>query len=69
MKTGITGLALLLLVGLFGSSCASVDRLSTESEEETARVQQMTPEEKAAWEQQQHEDFKIEMRGYFDDSE
>jgi len=34
MKTGITGLALLLLVGLFASSCATVDRLNTEYEEE-----------------------------------
>ena len=68
MKTSGTILALLVLA-FFGSSCTTMDRLSTEYEEETTRVKQMSPEEKAAWEKQQHEDFKIEMRGTFDDTE
>jgi hypothetical protein len=46
-----------------------MDRLNTEYEEETTRVKQMSPAEKAAWEQQQHEDFKIEMRGFDEDTE
>ena len=68
MKTGGTILALLVLA-FFGSSCTTMDRLSTEYEEETTRVKQMSPEEKAAWEQQQHQDFNIEKRGTFDDGE
>jgi hypothetical protein len=68
MKTGSTILALLVLAFL-GSSCTTMNRLSTEYEEETTRVKQMSPEEKAAWEQQQHQDFKIEMRGIDEDTE
>jgi len=44
-----------------------VDRLNTEYEEETARVEKMSPAEKAEWESQQHEDFMIDMKGYFND--
>ena len=69
MKTGIMGLALLLLVALFGSSCATMNRLNTEYEEETARVEKMSPAEKADLEKQQHEDYTIDMKGYFGDSE
>lgn len=68
MKTSGTILALLLLA-FVGSSCTTMDRLNTEYEEETTRVKQMSPAEKAAWEQQQHEDFKIEMRGFDEDTE
>jgi len=68
MKTGGTILALLVLA-FFGSSCTTMDRLNTEYEEETTRVKQMSPEEKAAWEKQQHQDSKIEMRGIYDDTE
>ena len=46
-----------------------MDRLNTEYEEETTRVKQMSPAEKAAWEQQQHQDSKIEMRGIYEDTE
>jgi hypothetical protein len=67
MRTGIMGMALLLLVGLFGSSCGTVDRFNTEYEEETTRVEKMSPAEKADWERQQHQDFAIEMKGYFND--
>ena len=68
MKTGGTILALLVLA-FFGSSCNTMDRLNTEYEEETTRVKQMSPEEKAAWEQQQRLDSKIEMRGIYEDTE
>ena len=68
MKTSGTILALLVLA-FFGSSCTTMDRLNTEYEEETTRVKQMSPEEKAAWEQKQHQDSKIEMRGIFEDTE
>jgi hypothetical protein len=68
MKTGGTILALLVLA-FFGSSCTTMDRRNTEYEEETARVKQMSPEEKTEWEKQQREDFKIEMRGYYGQSD
>jgi len=44
-------LALMLLVGLFGSSCATMSRLNSEFEEEQARVAQMSPQEKADFEE------------------
>ena len=69
MRTRIMAMALLLLVGLFGSSCATVDRYNTEYEEETTRVEKMSPAEKAQWETQQQQDFAIEMKGYFSDGD
>ena len=45
-----------------------MDRLNTEYEEETTRVKQIRPAEKAAWERRRHEDFKIEMRGFNEDT-
>jgi len=68
MKTRGTMLALLVFAFL-GSSCTTMDRLNTEYEEETTRVKQLSPEEKAEWEKQQHENFMIEMKGYFDQSD
>jgi hypothetical protein len=68
MKTRGTMLALLVLA-FFGSSCTTMDRLNTEFEEESAQVTQMSPAERAEWEKQQHEDFRIEMKGYFDQSD
>jgi hypothetical protein len=68
MKTRGTLLALLVLA-FFGSSCTTMDRLNTEFEEESAHVTQMSPAERAEWEKQQHEDFRIEMKGYFDQSD
>ena len=68
MKTRGTMLALLVLA-FFGSSCTTMDRLNTEFEEESAQVTQMSPAERAEWEKQQHEDFMIEMKGYFDQSD
>jgi hypothetical protein len=62
-------LGVLFAVGLFSSSCATVDRLNSEAEEETARIEKMTPQEKAAWEQEQHEEFMIDMKGYFGDAD
>ena len=53
MKTRGTILAL-LVVAFFGSSCTTMDRLNTEYEEETTRVNQLSPVEKAEWEKQQH---------------
>jgi len=68
MKTRGTLLALLVLA-FFGSSCTTMDRLNTEFEEESAQVTQMSPAERAEWEKQQHEGFRIEMKGYFDQSD
>ena len=59
MKTTLKMLALALLVGLFGSSCATVSRLNAEYEEELVRVEKMGPEEKADWEKAEHEREKI----------
>jgi hypothetical protein len=69
MKACMITLPLLLLAGFLVSSCATVDRLNSEFEEETTRIEQMTPQEKADWEKEQHEEFKVEMKGYFDDGE
>jgi len=64
MKTKVTTLALLLLVSLFASGCATVSRLNAEYEEETARVERMSPEERAEWEKAQHEREKINWNEY-----
>lgn len=53
MKTGIMSLALVLLVGFLAAGCATVSRLNTEYEEEAARVETMSPEEKAEYERTQ----------------
>ena len=63
MKTASV-LALLLLVGVFGSSCATVSRLNAEYEEGMARVEQMSPEQKAEWEKAQQEKEKINWNEY-----
>lgn len=68
MKTRGTILTLLVLA-FFGSSCSTMDRLNTEYEEESARVKEMSPADQVDWEKQQREDFKIEMKGYFDQSD
>jgi hypothetical protein len=54
MKIGIKTLAVLLLAGLFASSCATASRLDTEYEEETVRIEQMSPEEKAEFQKAKH---------------
>ena len=69
MKARVMTLPLLLFAGFLVSSCATLDRLNTESEEETNRVERMTPQEKADWEKEQHENFMIDMRGYFGDGD
>lgn len=63
MKTA-SMLALLLLVGVLGSSCATVSRLNAEYEEEQARVEQMSPQEKAEFEKAQQEREKINWNEY-----
>jgi hypothetical protein len=69
MKTGIKTLAVLLLVGLFGSSCATVRGLNAEYEEETTRIEQMSAEEKAELEKEKRLESKIDWRGYDSDSD
>ena len=69
MKATVKLLAVLFVVGLLGSSCATVSGLNTEYEEETTRVENMSPQEKAAWENEQHENFMIDMKGYFNDGD
>jgi hypothetical protein len=69
MKTRVMALPLFFLGGLLISSCTTLDQLNTEHEEETTRVAQMTPQEKADWDNEQHEEFMIEMKGYFGDGE
>jgi len=61
-------LALFLLVGLFGSSCATVSRLNAEYKEKTtqemARVATMSPGAKAEWQKTQREREKINWSEY-----
>jgi type II secretory pathway component PulC len=57
-------LTLLFLVGLFGSSCTTVSRLNAEYEEEQARVEQMSPQDKAEFEKAQQEREKINWNEY-----
>ena len=57
-------LTLLLLVGVFGASCTTVSRLNAEYEEEMARVEQMSPEEKAEFERARLEREKINWNEY-----
>jgi hypothetical protein len=64
MKTTIKTLAFLLLVGFLGSSCETVNRLTAEYEEELVRVERMSPEEKAEFEQAKHEREKINWNEY-----
>jgi len=63
MKTA-SMLTLLLLVGVLGSSCATVSRLNAEYEEEQARVEQMSPQDKAEFEKAQQEREKINWNEY-----
>ena len=61
-------LAVFLLVGLFGSSCATVSRLNAEYKEATTqemiRVGMMSPEAKAEWQKTQREREKINWSEY-----
>jgi hypothetical protein len=61
-------LAIVLLGGLLGSSCATVSRLNAEYDEamtqETARVAAMTPEAKAEWQKSERERTKINWNEY-----
>jgi hypothetical protein len=56
MKTTAKTLALVLLVGLLGSGCATVSGPSAEYEEELNRVEQMSPAEKADFEKSQQQE-------------
>jgi uncharacterized protein YceK len=58
MKTK-KSLALLLLVALLGSGCATVSALNAEYEEEMTRVENMSPEERAEWEKAHAEKERI----------
>lgn len=66
MKSRIGMLALLLLVTLFGPSCATVSRLNTEYEEETVRIEQMSPEEKADYDEAKRLEEKIDQSHWID---
>ena len=69
MKTGVKTLAVLLLVGLFGSSCGTVSRLDAEYEEETVRIEQMSPEERVALEKEKRAEQKIDWHGFESEGE
>jgi len=61
-------LAALIVVGLFGSSCATLSRLNAEYEEqmtrEAARVAAMTPQARAEWEKAEQDRQKINWNEY-----
>ena len=69
MKARVMSLSVLFFAGFLISSCATLDRYNTEYEEEMTSVEKMTPQEKADWEKEQHENFMIDMKGYFGDGE
>lgn len=50
MKAKAKTLIMLLLVGLIGSSCTTLSRVTSENKEELGRVEKMSPQEKAEWE-------------------
>lgn len=58
MKTSVM-LAVLVLAGLFGSSCATMSQLNAEYEEEVSRIEKMNPEEKQAWDEEQQRQERI----------
>lgn len=60
MKTTVLTLASLFLFGFLAAGCATVDRLNAEYEEETTRIEKMSPEEKADFEKNKHEEEKWE---------
>jgi hypothetical protein len=59
MKTGVMTLVLVLLVGFLPAGCATVNRLNAEYEEEVARFDAMSAEEKAEFENI-HDPYRIE---------
>jgi hypothetical protein len=64
MKTTIKTLALVLLVGLFGSSCAALDRINAEYEEEAMACETLSPDAKAECLEVKHEREKINWNEY-----
>ncbi|HEY7217955.1 MAG TPA: hypothetical protein VH985_06140 [Candidatus Binatia bacterium] len=69
MKTGLKTLALLLVLAFVGAGCTTVTRLNTEYEEEMTRIESLSPEEKAAFEKDKHEEEQVEMNEIYRDSE
>ena len=69
MKPTAAMFALVFSLSLFGASCATVSRLNEEFEEEMTRIESLSPEQKAELEKNKREEEKIEMRGYFDNSD
>jgi hypothetical protein len=59
MKTGVLTLALALFVGFLVTGCATVSRLNAEYEEDVARVDTMSAEEKEEF-QKTHDPYRIE---------
>jgi hypothetical protein len=66
MKSRIGMLALLLLVTLFAPSCATVGRLNAEYEEETVRIEQMSPEDQANCGEERRLEEKIDVSNWID---
>ena len=67
MKTVAKSVALLFLLGLLGGGCSTISDLSTEFEEEMTRIESLSPEEKAALDDEKKAEEKVDMKGYFDD--
>jgi hypothetical protein len=65
MKTTVKTLVLLLLAGFLASSCSTVSRLNTEYEEENARIENMSPADRAAHDQERHENEKLYWSEFF----
>jgi hypothetical protein len=58
MKTRAMVLALPLLFSLFGAGCATVGGLNKEYEEECARYEKMSPQEKAQYDKEHEINWK-----------
>jgi hypothetical protein len=69
MKTTGKMLALLLLLGFFGSSCAAVDRMNAEYEEEAVACDRLSPDAKAECQEALRERDKINWNEYSDGSD
>jgi hypothetical protein len=66
MKTTVLTLASLFLFGFLAAGCSTVSRLDTEFEEEMTRIEYMSPDEKAALEEEGKVERQIEWKGYED---
>lgn len=59
-------MALLLLLGFFGSGCSTVSQLNTEYEEEMTRIEWLSPEEKADFDKEKRAEEMVDWKGIYE---